>query len=111
MASQINEKQRFCQKERGVKGQRYLVSFFCLAPWVEHGIFGGPEAEHVPHLVAKLGEVLAQVVEVFHRGLVRALHLLPRGGQVAVNQAAHDLLVVLITLLLQILPLLEGKHN
>ncbi len=102
-ASQIDEKQRFCQKERG-RRKRYLVF---LAPWVEHGIFGGPEAQQVPHLVAKLGEVLAQVVQVFHRGLIRALHLLPRGGQVAVNQATHDLLVVLITLLLQILPLLH----
>lgn len=54
---------------------------------------------------------MPQVVEVLHRGLVRALHLLPRGGQVAVNQATHDLLIVLIMLLLQVLPLLDGKDN
>lgn len=54
---------------------------------------------------------MAQVVQIFHRGLVRALHLLPRGRQVAVNQAAHDLLVVLIPLLLQVLPLLDGKEG
>lgn len=82
-----------------------------LAPWVEHGIFGGPEAQQVPHLIAKFGEILAQVVQIFHRGLVCALHLLPCGGQVAVNQTAHDLLVVLITLLLQVLPLLDGKDS
>lgn len=85
--------------------------FFFSAPWVEHGVFGGPEAEEVSHLVAKLGQVLPQVVQVFHRGLVRALHLLPRGGQVTVNQAAHDLLVVLITLLLQVLPFLRGERR
>lgn len=77
-----------------------------LAPRVEHGVLGGAEAQQVPHLVAELGEVLPQVVEVLHRGLVRALHLLARGRQVAVHQAAHDLLVVLVALLLQILPLL-----
>lgn len=88
-----------------------MVFFFFLAPWVEHGIFGGPEAEQVPHLIAKLGEVLAQVIQIFHRRLVCALHLLPRGGQVAVNQTTHDLLVVLVTLLLQVLPLLGRKDN
>ena len=76
------------------------------APGVEHGVLGGPEAQQVPHLVAELGEVLAQVAEVLQRGLVRALHLLARGRQVAVNQAAHDLLVVLVPLLLQVPPLL-----
>lgn len=94
----------------GGKGGRRDLSLF-LAPRVEHGVFGGPEAEQVPHLVAKLGEVLAQVVQIFHRGLVRALHLLPRGRQVAVNQAAHDLLVVLVPLLLQVLPLLDGEDG
>lgn len=82
-----------------------------LAPWIEHGIFGGPEPQQVPHLIAKLGEVLPQVIQIFHRGLVCALHLLPRGGQVAVNQTTHDLLIVLIALLLQILPLLGGKES
>lgn len=82
---------------------------FPLAPWVEHGVFGGPETQQVPHLVAKLGEVLPQVVEVLHRGLVGALHLLPSGRQVAVHQAAHDLLVVLVALLLEVLPLLGRK--
>lgn len=91
------------------EGEGEEISSLFLAPWVEHGIFGGPEAQQVPHLIAKLGEVLAQVVQIFHRGLVRALHLLPCGGQVAVNQTTHDLLVVLIMLLLQILPLLDGK--
>lgn len=81
------------------------------APWVEHGIFGGPEPKQVSHLVAELGEVLAQIVQILHGGLVCALHLLPRGGQVAVNQATHDLLVILITLLFQILPLLHGKER
>ena len=76
------------------------------APGVEHGVLGGPEAQQVPHLVAELGEVLAQVAEVLQRGLVRALHLLPRGRQVPVHQAAHDLLVVLVALLLQVPPLL-----
>lgn len=82
-----------------------------LAPWIEHGIFGGPEPQQVPHLIAKLGEVLPQVIQIFHRGLVRALHLLPCGGQVAVNQTTHDLLIVLIALLLHILPLLGGKES
>lgn len=82
------------------EGEGEEISSLFLAPWVEHGIFGGPEAQQVPHLIAKLGEVLAQVVQIFHRGLVRALHLLPCGGQVAVNQTTHDLLVVLIMLLL-----------
>ena len=78
------------------------------APGVEHGVLGGPEAQQVPHLVAELGEVLAEVAEVLQRGLVGALHLLPRGRQVAVHQAAHDLLVVLVPLLLQVPPLLGG---
>ena len=82
-----------------------------LAPGIEHGILGGPEAQQVPHLIAELGEVLAQVVEVLHCGLVHALHLLPCGGQVAVHQTAHDLLVVLIALLLQVLPLLGGQEH
>lgn len=82
---------------------------FPSAPRVEHGVFGGPEPQQVPHLVAKLGEVLPQVVQVLHRGLVGALHLLPRGRQVAVHQAAHDLLVVLIALLLEVLPLLAWR--
>lgn len=77
-ASQINEKQRFCKKEG--KGHRERMWSLFLAPWVEHGVFGGPEAQQVPHLIAKLGQVLAQVVEVFHGGLVRALHLLARRG-------------------------------
>lgn len=54
---------------------------------------------------------MPQVVQIFHRGLVCALHLLSCGGQVAVNQATHDLLVVLVMLLLQILPLLCGKES
>lgn len=82
-----------------------------LAPRVEHGILGGTEAQQVSHLVAELGQVLAQVVQVLHRGLVCALHLLPGGGQVSVNQAAHDLLVVLVPLLLQVLPLLEDRKE
>ena len=97
---------------KGEKEETYLVFVdLCLAPWVEHGVFGRPETQQVPHLVAKLGEVLAQVVQVLHRGLVCALHFLPRGGQVAVNQATHDLLVVLIVLLLQVPPLLHGKDK
>lgn len=88
-----------------------ISSLFLLAPRVEHGVFGGPEAQQVPHLVAKLGEVLAQVVQILHRGLVCALHLLPRGGQVAVDQTTHDLLVVLIPLLLQVLPLLDSEDS
>lgn len=82
---------------------------FPSAPRVEHGVFGGPEPQQVPHLVAKLGEVLTQVVQVLHRGLVGALHLLTRGRQVAVHQAAHDLLVVLVAFLLEVLPLLGWK--
>lgn len=93
--------------KRGEKGERKPV--FPSAPRVEHGVLGGPEAQQVPHLVAKLGEVLPQVVEVLHGGLVGALHLLPRGRQVAVHQAAHDLLVVLVALLLEVLPLLRRK--
>lgn len=84
---------------------------FPSAPRVEHGVLGGPEAQQVPHLVAKLGEVLPQVVEVLHGGLVGALHLLPRGRQVAVHQAAHDLLVVLVALLLEVLPLLPAERG
>lgn len=79
---------------------------FPSAPRVEHGVFRGPKPQQVPHLVAKLGQVLPQVVQVLHRGLVGALHLLTRGRQVAVHQAAHDLLVVLIPFLLEVLPLL-----
>lgn len=77
-----------------------------LASGVEHGVLGGTEAQQVPHLITELGEVLPEVIEVLHCGLVRALHLLPGGCQVAVDQAAHDLLVVLVTLLLQVLPFL-----
>lgn len=86
-------------------------AFVFLAPWVEHGVFGCSEAQQVPHLVAKLGQILAQVVEIFHRGLVCALQLLPCGGQVAVNQTTHDLLVVLVSLLLQVPPLLRPKSS
>lgn len=82
-----------------------------LAPWIKHGILGGPEAQQVSHLIAKFGQILAQIVQVLHCGLVCALHLLPCGGQVSVNQAAHDLLVVLIPLLLQVLPLLEVNNR
>lgn len=106
MTSQVNRKQRI-QSEGGEKRRRGgLGSSRLLAPRVEHGVLGGAEAQQVPHLVAELGEVLPQVIEVLHRGLVCALHLLPRGRQVAVHQAAHDLLVVLVALLLQIFPLL-----
>lgn len=80
-----------------------------LASGVEHGVFGGAKAEQVSHLVAELGQVLPQVVEVLHRGPVRALHLLPRGRQVTMHQAAHDLLVVLIPFLLQAPPLLKNR--
>lgn len=92
----------------GVQGREMGASAWDLASGIEHGVFGGTEAQEVPHLVAKLGQVLAQVVEVLHGGLVGALHLLARGGQVAVHQAAHDLLVVLIPLLLQVPPLLQN---
>lgn len=91
-----------------LKGERggEEASAGVLAPRVEHGVLGGAEAQQVPHLVAELGEVLPQVVEVLHRGLVSALHLLPRGRQVAMHQATHDLLVVLVALLFQVFPLL-----
>jgi len=89
-------------------GRRDGRGSLVLAPGVEHGVLGGPEAQEVPHLIAELGEVLSQVVEVLHGGLVGALHLLSRGRQVSVDQTAHDLLVVLISLLLQALPLLVG---
>lgn len=98
---------RVLSEEKGKRG-RYISCF--LAPGIEHGIFGGPEAEQISHLVAELGEVLPQVVQVFDCSLVCALHLLSRGGQIAVNQAAHDLLVVLIALLLQIFPLLPQRN-
>jgi len=81
------------------------------APGVEHRVLGGPETQQVSHLIAELGEVLAQVAQVLHGGLVGALHLLPRGGQVAMDQAAHDLLVVLIPLLLQVPPLLGTRNT
>lgn len=109
MTAQVNEKQKFCLKKRGKEEGTSLLFF--LAPGIEHGIFGGPEAEQVSHLVAELGEVLPQVVQVLDRSLVCALHLLSRGGQIAVNQAAHDLLVVLIALLLQIFPLLPRRNG
>lgn len=80
-----------------------------LASGVEHGIFGGAKAKQISHLVAELGQVLPQVVEVLHRGLVRALHLLPRGRQVTMHQAAHDLLVVFVPFLLQVPPLLKNR--
>lgn len=82
-----------------------------LAPGVEHGILGGSESQQVSHLVAELGEVLPQVVEVLYGGLVGALHLLPGGRQVAMDKTTHDLLVVLITLPLQVPPLLDGWDN
>lgn len=109
MTAQVNEKQKFCLKKTGKEEGTSLLFF--LAPGIEHGIFGGPEAEQVSHLVAELGEVLPQVVQVLYRSLVCALHLLSRGGQIAVNQAAHDLLVVLIALLLQIFPLLPRRNG
>lgn len=110
MTSQVNRKQGTPSK--GVSGGEG-ASAGLLAPRVEHGVLGGAEAQQVPHLVAELGQVLPQVVEVLHRGLVRALHLLPRGRQVAMHQAAHDLLVVLVALLLQVFPLLffVGKES
>lgn len=114
MTSQVKGKQRIQSEGEGKKeGERRREglpsSWSSLAPRVEHGVLGGAEAQQVSHLVAELGEVLPQVVEVLHRGLVRALHLLPRGRQVAVHQAAHDLLVVLVALLLQVFPLLVGR--
>ena len=81
-------------------GSEKGASAWDLASGIEHSIFGGAKAQEVPHLVAELRQVLTQVVEVLHGCLVGALHLLPGGGQVSVNQAAHDLLVVLISLLL-----------
>lgn len=78
-----------------------------LASGVKHGVFGCAKAKQVSHLIAEFGQVLPQVVEVLHRSLVRALHLLPCGRQVTMHQAAHDLLVVFIPFLLQALPLLK----
>ena len=98
-------------EQQGVAGWGRGAGQSGLVPGVKHGVLGGAEPQQIPHLVAELGEVLPQVVEVLHCGLVRALHLLPCGGQVAVDQAAHDLLVVLIPLLLKVPPLLIGGEQ
>lgn len=56
-----------------------------LASGVEHGVFGSAKAQKVSHFIAKLGEVLPQIIEILYCGLVHALHLLPRRGQVTVH--------------------------
>lgn len=88
---------------------RQQFQVMALASGIEHGVFGCTEAEQVSHLVAELGQVLPQVVEVLNRGLVRALHHLACGCQVTMHQAAHDLLVVLVPFLLEVLPLLKNR--
>lgn len=97
------------RKRNVSKHARWQFRVMALASGVEHGIFGGAKAEQVSHLVAELGQVLPQVVEVLYCGLVRALHLLPRGRQVTMHQAAHDLLVVFVPFLLQAPPLLKNR--
>lgn len=74
------------------------------------GVPGGTGAHQLPHLFAELEKFLPQVLQALHGGLAHALHLPSGRGQVAVDQAAHGLLIALISLL-PLGPALLDKHN
>lgn len=83
-----------------IRFRKWLIS------WIKHSIFRSPKAKQIPYFIPEFWQILAQFIKVLHGGLVRALHLLSHGRQVTMHQAAHHFLVVLISLLLQVSPLL-----